>query len=59
MNEYDYELHLDKFTIEEIYCLVDMEIIDPDYPAWFYNNSQWDEEVETEYDEAYIAGRVA
>ena len=39
--EMDYDIA--GLTIEEIYCLIDMELIPKDYPVWYYNNQWWDE----------------
>ena len=45
---------LNNYTIPEIHAMIDRGEITKDYPVWYYNNEWWDEEPETEYDEAYI-----
>ena len=45
MEEQDgYVIHLDNLTIKEIYDLIDLEVIDEDYPQEYYNNEWWNEE---------------
>lgn len=45
MSEVDYELHLDRLTVEEIYEMIDCGALTREEVVDYYNNEWWDEEV--------------